>query len=171
MKKKIKNSCKVGCVFLMVVVAMLFHLEIGRNHHRKDAPHFNSVIMAYRPKLRFPILKNKLCVLEHVRTQSKELIWENIPDASNSSISSIYYSVSFRSISIFSFRLFLFFFFAFWCSDFGKKKTSETRMTHHWRLFIQRNDSSRAKFIFHLPWVFYVYFGEKFHLKIFSTFH
>ena len=22
-------------------------------------------------------------------------------------------------------------FFAFWCSDFGNKKTSETRMTHH----------------------------------------
>ena len=31
---------KVGCVFLMVVVAMLFHVEIGRNDHREDAPHF-----------------------------------------------------------------------------------------------------------------------------------
>ena len=76
----------------------------------------------HRPKLRFPILKNKLCVLEHVRTQPKELIWENIPDASNSSISSIYYSVSFRSISIFSFRLFLFFFFCFLMLRFRKQE-------------------------------------------------
>ena len=34
------RMCKGGCVFLMVVVAMLFHVEIGRNDHREDAPHF-----------------------------------------------------------------------------------------------------------------------------------
>ena len=31
---------KVGCVFLMVVVSMLPHPEIGRNDHRESAPHF-----------------------------------------------------------------------------------------------------------------------------------
>ena len=31
---------KVGCVFLMVVVSMLPHAEIGRNDHREGAPHF-----------------------------------------------------------------------------------------------------------------------------------
>ena len=29
---------KVGCVFLMVVVSMLLHAEIGRNDHRVGAP-------------------------------------------------------------------------------------------------------------------------------------
>ena len=31
---------KVGCVFLMVVVSMLPHAEIGRNDHPEGAPHF-----------------------------------------------------------------------------------------------------------------------------------
>ena len=40
---KISNGplCKVGCVFLVVVVSMLLHAEIGRNDHRECAPHFN----------------------------------------------------------------------------------------------------------------------------------
>ena len=37
---KLENSdCKVGCVFLMFVVSMLLHAEIGRNNHREGAPH------------------------------------------------------------------------------------------------------------------------------------
>jgi len=31
---------KVGYVFLMVDVAILPHVEFGRNDHREDAPHF-----------------------------------------------------------------------------------------------------------------------------------
>ena len=33
---------KVGCVFPMVVVSMLFHAEIGRIDHREGAPHFSN---------------------------------------------------------------------------------------------------------------------------------
>ena len=35
---------KVGRVFLMVVVSMLLHAEIGRNGHRENAPHFIRLI-------------------------------------------------------------------------------------------------------------------------------
>ena len=31
-------NCKVGSIFLMVVVSMLPHAEFGRINHRKDAP-------------------------------------------------------------------------------------------------------------------------------------
>ena len=35
---------KVGCVFLVVVVSMLLHAEIGRNDHRECAPHFIKIL-------------------------------------------------------------------------------------------------------------------------------
>ena len=31
---------KVGCFFPMVIVSILSHVELGRDEHRKDAPHF-----------------------------------------------------------------------------------------------------------------------------------
>ena len=31
---------KVGCIFLMVVVSILSHVEFGQNDHWKDAPQF-----------------------------------------------------------------------------------------------------------------------------------
>ena len=31
---------KIGCVFLIVVVSMFPHAEIGQNDHREGAPHF-----------------------------------------------------------------------------------------------------------------------------------
>ena len=37
---EIHTICKVGCVFLMVVVSILLHAEFGRNDYREDAPHF-----------------------------------------------------------------------------------------------------------------------------------
>ena len=33
-------AIKVGCVFLMVVVFILPHVELRRNDYREDAPHF-----------------------------------------------------------------------------------------------------------------------------------
>ena len=42
------NRTKAGCVFLMVVVSLLPHLEIGRNDHRECAPHFSFSV--YSPK-------------------------------------------------------------------------------------------------------------------------
>ena len=36
----LKTSTKVGCVFPMVVVFILPHVEFGRKDHREDAPHF-----------------------------------------------------------------------------------------------------------------------------------
>ena len=35
---------KVGCVFPMVTVSILLHVEFGRNDHREDAPHFTITI-------------------------------------------------------------------------------------------------------------------------------
>ena len=43
----IKNWIKVERVFLMVVVSMPPHAEIGRNEHRENAPHFTSVQKRY----------------------------------------------------------------------------------------------------------------------------
>ena len=34
------EQCKVGCVFSMVVVAILLYVEFGPNDHREDAPQF-----------------------------------------------------------------------------------------------------------------------------------
>ena len=34
------QNCKEGCVFPMAVVPILHHVEVGRNEHRIDAPHF-----------------------------------------------------------------------------------------------------------------------------------
>ena len=40
---------KVGCVFLVIIVSMLPHAEIGRNasDHREDAPHFILTVSHY----------------------------------------------------------------------------------------------------------------------------
>ena len=34
----------VGCVFPVVTVSILLHVEFGRNDHREDAPHFTITI-------------------------------------------------------------------------------------------------------------------------------
>ena len=39
----VKCYAKVGRVFLMVVVSMLPHSEIGRNDHQEHAPHFSNL--------------------------------------------------------------------------------------------------------------------------------
>ena len=36
-------GAKVGCVFLMVVVYMLLHAEIGRNDHREGGPNHSEL--------------------------------------------------------------------------------------------------------------------------------
>ena len=40
----ILKSTKVGCVFPMVAVSMLPRVEVRRNDHREDAPHFKSTL-------------------------------------------------------------------------------------------------------------------------------
>ena len=39
---------KVGYVFLVVIVSMLPHAEIGRNDHREGAPHFSSELIFHQ---------------------------------------------------------------------------------------------------------------------------
>ena len=36
----VNSPNKVGCIFLMAVIFLLPHAELGRNDHREDAPHF-----------------------------------------------------------------------------------------------------------------------------------
>ena len=43
MNGSLDNHPKVGCVFAMVVVSILPHLEFGRNDREEDAPHFGVV--------------------------------------------------------------------------------------------------------------------------------
>ena len=40
-------SCKVGCVFLMVVVFILHKAKFRPNDHREDAPHFKDPLVDF----------------------------------------------------------------------------------------------------------------------------
>ena len=52
------NSCKVGCVFPMVVVPILPHADFGPNDHRENTPHFSTVVYIYVYWLIFGHLSN-----------------------------------------------------------------------------------------------------------------